>query len=204
MGGAVTPILWLLGCVAPEPEVLTDTDAFRPDHPRARVVTTHIPSDLVGTWVVQVPQVLRRKVAVLRAGIEGSPVDAFDPPLSDAERIWYEQAADPEHPYVAWYRCSQSCRFEITDSSIWNHGYYPFSAVGSGLMERPEIQGREVTFRLHEHDPSGYSGTIRIRMNPEWTAFRVVDFELDSYRDPHLGQKLELYYVRQSPEAEER
>ena len=188
-------LLGLTACGTGEQAVVTDTDVFRPDHPREKVRTTHIASDLVGTWEARVPQVLQRKVAILEAGIEGRPAD-FDPPLSEAERIWYEQAADPEHAYVAWYRCSQHCRFEIKDSSIWNYGYNPYTPVGSGLMRRPIIEGREVEFQLEEHDPNGKRGTIKIRMNREWTAFRVIDFELDAYRGKHLGQKLELYYER--------
>lgn len=194
----VAALLAAVACSSGEVAVVTDTDVFRPDHPKEVVRTTHIAHDLVGTWEVRVPQVLDRKVAILEAGIEGRPA-RFDPPLSTAEQIWYEQAADPEHAYVAWYRCSQQCRFEIKDSSIWNYGYYPYSAIGSGLMSRPTIEGREVEFHLTEHDPNGMSGRIKIRMNREWTAFRVIDFELDGFRDPHLGQKLELYYERSEP-----
>lgn len=196
------PYLALLtACLSSGEEEVSDTDVFAPDAVGEEVVTTHIPSDLRGVWEARVPQVLERKVAVLKAGIDRRDPSRFDPPLSEAEQVWYDQAADPEHPYRAWYRCSQTCRFEISDSAIWNFGYHPYSMVGSGLMTRPEIHGREVDFVLEDHDPNGMRGRIHLRMNPEWTAFRVVEFDLDGYRDPHLGQKLELYYERRTTEV---
>jgi hypothetical protein len=79
---------------------------------------------------------------------------------------------------------------------MWNHGYAPYSPVGSGLVD-VELSGREVSFVLHQHDPIGMPGTALIRMNREWTAFRVERFDVETYRDRHLGQKLELFYVRE-------
>jgi hypothetical protein len=202
MARKTAPLWFLAGCLSSGDGSVSDTDEFAPDAATVRRVTTHITRDLVGTWEVRVPKVLDRKVAVLAAGIEGRPVDDFDPPLSKAEWVWYAQAADPEHPYRAWYRCSQRCRFEIKESSIWNYGYYPYSAVGSGLMWEPRIDGRDVEFQLEDHDPDGMRGRIKVRMSKDWMRFRVIDFELDGYRDPHLGQKLELYYARKVEEAE--
>lgn len=196
MARQVAALLLVAGCFSSRTGGASDTDVFAPDDARTPVVTTHIPSDLKGVWEVRVPKVLERKVAVLKAGIDKAPIESFEPPLSKAEMVWYTQAADPEHPYRAWYRCSQRCRFEIKDSSIWNTGYYPYSRVGSSLMREPEIAGREVEFRLEDHDPDGMRGRIHIRMSADWSAFRVIDFELDGYQDPHLGQKLELYYER--------
>ncbi len=200
MARQVVPLLVaLLGCDPSEEGRVSDTDAFAPDHPKELIRTTHISSDVNGIWEVRVPKVLERKVRILRASVDGWPANRIDPPLSEAEQVWYDQAADPEHPYVAWYRCSQRCQFEIRDSSIWNTGYYPYSRVGSGLMNRAEVVGRDVTFKLEDHDPNGMGGVIKIRMNREWTAFRVTSFELDGYRDPYFGQKLELYYERVAP-----
>ena len=187
--------LGLSGCVTGLLDEAVDTDDFAPNRRGEVRNNSHIATDIIGTWRARVPRVLQRKLAIITAGIEDGEADRFDPPLSNAERIWFHRAADPESAYLAWYRCATECRFELRESSMWNHGYAPYTAVGSGLTD-VVIDGREVSFTLHQHDPSGMGGTARIRMNRDWTAFRVVAFNVESYRDRHLGQKLELFYVR--------
>lgn len=184
-----------VGCSLPDPRALRSTDdEFAPDHP-SEVRTTHIPADLVGTWEVRIPEDQQRKYTVLRAALDGVPPGKVSPALNGVELGWYNDAREPGSVHRDWLRCAESCRFEITDGSIWNYGYLPYSPVGSGLMRRPQITGREVVFELEAHDPSGLGGRIDARMNRSWTAFRVIGLELEGYRDPDLASKLELTYT---------
>lgn len=201
--GIVRARYWLVvvgslgaGCVVRDPTGWVGDDEFAPDHPSEQVRTTHIASDLVGTWDVRIPEDQQRKYDVLRAAVDGVPPGRVSPALNGIEIGWYNEAQFERSPHRDWLRCAESCRFEITDGSIWNYGFYPHSPVGSGLMRRPRISGREVVFELVEHDPSGLSGRIEARMNRSWTAFRVIAFELDGYRDEDLASKLELTYAR--------
>ena len=183
----------LVGCGGSSDRDRTDTDAFAADWaPRSRKNIR----DISGTWVAVVPTALERKEAVIRAGLKGGPALGLEPPLRPEERGWFDGATDPDQPYQAWLRCLDRCRFEIRESSIWNHGYLGWDKVGSSLS-RPEFRGRDVTFHLTPHETKGDKGTVRIRFNPDWSRFRVLAFELDhAIRDPHLGQKLELLFQR--------
>ena len=186
--------LMMTGCGVSQDRESSDTDEFK------QVQSQRSPKnirDIVGSWVAVLPATLHRKGQVVRAGFEGRPVSVLQPPLRPVERPWFEEAQDPSQPYVSWLRCVEQCRFEIGESSIWNHGYLGWDMVGSSLA-KPLFRGRDVTFRLAHHETKGDRGRVHIRFNRDWSRFRVLEFHLEhASRDPHLGQKLELLFERE-------
>ncbi|NCG18123.1 MAG: hypothetical protein GWP91_03815, partial [Rhodobacterales bacterium] len=82
---------------------------------------------------------------------------------------------------------------------IWNVGYSGFLEIGSSLVH-PAINGRTVTYEMTAHDPGGFKGLVVLRMNKDWSSFRVREFRFKEYYDPQMPQKLELYFDKvQSP-----
>jgi hypothetical protein len=183
--------------------VVIETDEFAPDAPVSERTPLgsggHLPSDLRGIWVAEVRAVDQRRLDVLQAGRDGEKLVALDPPLRAEEQVWFVGASDPLSEHYHWWFCATRCRIEIRDSGIWIEGYLIYDRLGSSLMSA-RIEGRDVFYDLVGHDPDGRQGVIHLRMNREWTGFRVIHVELDGFSLAHMEDLLVLSYYRRTPE----
>ena len=209
---SLRPRIWIsilvVGCslacsFSSESTVVVDTDQFAPDAPVSKGGPVgsggHLPSDLRGIWVAEVRAVDQRRLDVLEAGRDSEKFAALVPPLRAEEQAWFVGASDPLSKHYHWWFCATRCGVEIRDSGIWIEGYLIYDRLGSGLMSA-RIEGRDVFYDLMGHDPDGRQGVIHLRMNREWTSFRIIHVELDGFTLPYLEDLLVLSYYRRTPE----
>jgi len=179
-----------------------DTDQFAADPTNHDVPLGpggHLPSDLRGIWVAEVRPGDQRRLDVLEAGRDARALRRLDPPIGANEQQWFTRVIDPLSKDYHWWFCATHCRVEIRDSGIWLEGYLIYDRLGSGLMTA-RIEGRDVFYETFGHDPDGRKGVIHLRMNREWTGFRVIHIELDGFNLPYLDELLVFSYYRRTPE----
>jgi len=195
---------WTLACNFGSKSVeVVDTDQFAPD-PTAQNEEPlgpggHLASDLRGVWIASVRPADQRKLDVMEAGRDGEALETLDPPLAPGEEEWFIAMNDHLSENYHWWFCATHCRVEIRDSAFWLEGYLIYEQLGSGLM-RVRIEGRDVYYDLEDHDPNGREGLVHLRMNKEWTEFRVIHLELEAFDEDTVAQLLQMRYYRRSPE----
>ena len=195
---------WTLACGFGLDEVeVADTDQFAPDPTSNRDDPPgpggHLPSDLRGIWVAEIRPADQRRLEVLEAGRDPDALGRLDPPIGAGEQGWFTEVNDPLSKNYHWWFCATRCRVEIRDSGIWLEGFLIYDRLGSGLMTT-RIEGRDVYYDLVGHDPDGRTGVVHIRMNREWTSFRIIHLEIDGFVLPYLDELLVFPYYRRTPE----
>ena len=196
---------WTLACtLGSREEVTRDTDQFAPDLTAAGEEPIgpkgHLPSDLRGIWVAAIRPADRRRLDVSEAGRDGEALGRLDPPLRASEQEWFLGVSNHLSEHYQWYFCATHCRVEIRDSGIWIEGYLIYDRLGSGLVNT-RIEGRDVFYELEGHDPNGREGVIHLRMNKDWTEFRVIHVEVDGFTMPNLEDLLLFHYYRRTPDV---
>ncbi len=191
---------WTFACGLPTGDGTTaDTDQFAPDGGEEALGSGgHLPSDLRGIWVAEVRPADQRKFDVLQAGRDGERLDSLDPPLQSGEEQWFTRVIDPLSPEYHWWHCAKHCRVEVRDSGLWLDGFLIYDRLGSGLMNT-RIEGRDVYYDLEDHHPSGREGVVHLRMNKDWTGFRIIHIELDRFSLAHIEDLMQLRYYRRTP-----